>query len=44
VKTQIKDANSKALLQGAMVMWHIGKGDKARDLVDKLMKTSETAE
>lgn len=27
-----------------MVMWHIGKGDKARDLVDKLMKTSETAE
>eukprot|EP00045_Choanoeca_perplexa_P015875 m.206398 g.206398 ORF g.206398 m.206398 type:complete len:1328 (+) comp17103_c0_seq1:37-4020(+) len=41
VKAAVKDSGEVALQQGALVMWHIGKHDKARDLVDKVLKLNK---
>eukprot|EP00730_Choanoeca_flexa_P019334 TRINITY_DN9437_c0_g2_i5.p1 TRINITY_DN9437_c0_g2~~TRINITY_DN9437_c0_g2_i5.p1 ORF type:complete len:1329 (+),score=492.54 TRINITY_DN9437_c0_g2_i5:125-4111(+) len=41
VKAAIKDSGEVALQQGAMVMWMIGKHDKGRDLVDKMLKLNK---
>lgn len=38
VKVLIKESGETALQQAALVMLHIGKHDKARDLADKILK------
>eukprot|EP00043_Microstomoeca_roanoka_P026514 m.11852 g.11852 ORF g.11852 m.11852 type:complete len:1331 (-) comp6680_c0_seq1:160-4152(-) len=42
-KSALKESGEVALHQAALVMWHSGKSDKARDLVDKLLRLNSAS-
>ncbi|EGD75688.1 hypothetical protein PTSG_12640 [Salpingoeca rosetta] len=42
-KAGLKESGEVSLHQAALVMWHTGKTDKARDIVDKMLKLNNAS-
>jgi tetratricopeptide repeat protein 21B len=38
VKEQRKEAGQKTLYHAGLFLWHIGRHDKAREYIDRMMK------